>query len=269
MRNAFALAAVSFLICKLSFAALSWFVDEKRTAFDRKQPRPSHHHFLHKLVQRLRDSLFSRPSGLCLLMGTSLIYHILCFLPALELLALLESMLFEIPYDAGDGLWRFLYLDPHHRLWPWSVYASVALCGVGCDVASGFVSWTLLKAAARSGFFSGLPGFLILGGLVALALGGGGGYCLATVVSVSLPRAVDYRDLVLLIPQVISVGFPTLAYGGTGFALLAIGRLPLGFRTWLFSRPGHCPHQPPLARLGTALGTISALLVGVLSVIVS
>ena len=269
MRDALALAAVASMICKLVFTALSWFVDEKRTAFDWKQPQPSHRHLLHNFVQRLRDSLVSRPSGLCLLMGTSLVYHVLCFLPALELLALLESILFEIPYDAGDGLWQFLYLDPHDRLWPWSVYAFVAVCGVGCDVVSGFVSWTLLKAADRTRFFSGSLGFLILNGLFVLVLGGGCGYFLLAVVSLSLPRAIEYRDIVLLIPQLISIGIPTLAYGGIGFALLAIPRLPLRFRVWLFSRPGQRPNQPLLPGLGTALGTITALLIGVLTVIVS
>ncbi len=265
MRNALALGGVSFLICKLSFAVLSWFVDEKKTAFDWQQPELSH--FLHHCVQRLRESFFSRPFGLSMLLGGSLIYHLLCFLPGLELLALLESVVFEIPYRAGDGLWQFLYLDPHSRLWPWSVYAGIALGGVGYDIVSGFVSWTLLKAADRAR--SGLLGFLILNGLFFVVVGGGYGYGVLTVVSISLPRALDYRDIVLVTPQVISVSIPILASGGIGFALLAIRWLPLGVRAWLFSRPSSRRNEPRLPLLGTGLGTIVALLVGIVTLMMA
>ena len=119
MRNALALALLSFVICKLSFFSLGWLVAEKTAAFDWK--RIQHSHLLHAGVQRLRDMPW--PSGLYLLIAISLVYHILCFFPALELLALLESLVFELPYQAGDGVWQFVYLDPRERLWPWGVYA--------------------------------------------------------------------------------------------------------------------------------------------------
>ena len=94
---------------------------------------------------------------------------------------------------------------------------------------------------------------------------GGSVLFLFIVLSLSLPRAIDYHDVVLLIPQAMSVGIPTLAYCGTGFAILALRRVPTRFRARLSSRSGH---RPLLARLGTALGTLSALLVGLLSFMV-
>ena len=264
MRNAFALALVSFGLCKLSFFSLGWLVAEKTAPFDWKRIQHSHPQLLHNCVQRLRDMPW--PSGLCLLIATSLVYHGVCFFPALELLALLESLVFELPYQAGDGVWQFVYLDPRERLWPWGAYALVALCGVGCDGVAGFVGWRLLKAADRSQFFSGLPGFLIANVLFVLVLCGGSGLFLFIVLSLSLPRAIDYQDVVLLIPQAMSVGIPTLAYCGTGFVILALRRVPTGFRARLLSRSGD---RPLLPSLGTALGTLGALLVGLLSFMVS
>lgn len=264
MKNALALALLSFVLCKLSFFSLSWLVAEKTTTFDWKRIQRSHPQLLHDGVQRLRDMPW--PSGLYLLIAASLLYHIVCFFPSLELLALLESFVFELPYQAGDGVWQFVYLDPHDRLWPWGVYALIAVCGVGCDGLSGFVGWSLLKAADRSRFFSGLPGFLIANVLFVLVLCGGSVLFLFIVLSLSLPRAIDYQDVVLLIPQAMSVGIPTLVYCGTGFATLALRRVPTGFRARFSSRSGD---RPLLPSLGTALGTLSALLVGLLSFMVS
>ena len=264
MRNALALALLSFVICKLSFFSLGWLVAEKTTTFDWKRIQHSHPQLLHNGVQRLRDMPW--PSGLYLLIATSLVYHILCLLPSLELLALLESLVFEVPYQAGDGVWQFVYLDPRERLWPWGVYALIAVCGIGCDGVSGFVGWRLLRAADRSQFFSGLPGFLIANVLFVLVLCGGSALFLFIVLSLSLPRAIDYQDVVLLIPQAMSVGIPTLAYCGTGFAILALRRVPTRFRVRLSSRSGH---RPLLPSLGTALGTLSALLIGLVSFMVS
>ena len=99
-----------------------------------------------------------------------------------------------------------------------------------------------------------------------LVLCGGSALFLFIVLSLSLPRAIDYQDVVLLIPQAMSVNVPTLAYCGAGFAILALRRVPTGFRVRLSSRSGH---QPLLPSLGTALGTFSALLVGLLSFMVS
>ena len=144
MRNALALALLSFVICKLSFFSLGWLVAEKTTTFDWKRIQHSHPQLLHNCVQRLRDI---PPSGLYVLGATSLLYHTVCFVPSLELLALLESLVFEVPYQAGDGVWQFVYLDPRERLWPWGVYALIALCGIGCDGVAGFVGWRLLRAA--------------------------------------------------------------------------------------------------------------------------
>ena len=264
MRNALAFAVLSFVLCKLSFFSLSWLVAEKTTAFDWKCIQHPHPQLLHNGVQRLRDMPW--PAGLCLLIATSLVYHTVCFFPALELLALLESLVFELPYQAGDGVWQFVYLDPHDRLWPWGVYALIAVCGIGCDGLSGFVGWSLLKAADRSRFFSGLPGFLIANVVFVLVLCGGSALFLFIVVSLSLPRAINYQDVVLLVPHAMSVGIPTLAYCGAGFAILALRRVPTGFRVRLSSRSGH---RPLLPNLGTALGTLSALLVGLLSFMVS
>ena len=259
-----ALALLSFVLCKLSFFSLSWLVAEKTAAFDWKRIQRSHPQLLHDGVQRLRDMPW--PSGLYLLIAASLVYHIVCFVPSLELLALLESLVFELPYQAGDGVWRFVYLDPRSRLWPWGVYALIALCGVGCDGLSGFVGWRLLKAADRSRFFSGLPGFLIANVLFVLVVCGGSVLFLFIVLSLSLPRAIDYQDVVLLIHQAMSVGLPTLAYCGAGFAILALRRVPAGLGVRLLSRSDH---RPLLPSLGTALGTLSALLVGLLSFMVS
>ncbi len=263
MRNALTLALTSFVLCRLSFSGLSWLVAEKTTTFDWKRIQYSHPQLLHDGIQRLRDI---HPSGLYVLGAASLLYHTGCFVPSLELLALLESLVFEVPYQAGDGVWQFVYLDPRGRLWPWSVYALIALCGIGCDGVSGFVGWRLLRAADRSQFFSGLAGFLIANVLFALVLCGGSGLFLFIVLSLSLPRAIDYQDVVLLIPQAMSVGIPTLAYCGTGFAILALRRVPTGLRVRLSSRSGD---RPLLPSLGTALGTLSALLVGLLSFMVS
>ena len=263
MRNTLALAFLSLVLCKLGFFSLSWLVAEKTTTFDWKRIQRSHPQLLHDGVQRLRNI---RPPSLYVLGATSLVYHTVCFFPSLELLALLESLAFEVPYQAGDGVWQFVYLDPRERLWPWGVYALIALCGVGCDGVSGFVGWSLLKAADRSRFFSSLPGFLIANVLFALVLWGGSALFLFIVLSLSLPRAIDYQDVVLLIPQAVSVGMPTLAYCGTGFTILALRRVPAGLRVRLSSRSGH---QPLLPSLGTALGTLSALLVGLLSFMVS
>ena len=264
MKNALAFALLSFVLCKLSFFSLSWLVAEKTTAFDWKRIQHPHPQLVHDGVQRLRDMPW--PSGLYLLIAASLVYHILCFFPSLELLALLESLAFEVPYQAGDGVWQFVYLDPRSRLWPWGVYTLIALCGVGCDGLSGFGGWRLLKAADRSQFFSGLPGFLIVNVLFVLVLCGGSVLFLFIVLSLSLPRAIDYQDVVLLVPQAMSVGMPTLAYCGTGFAILALRRVPAGFHARLLSWSGH---QPLLPSLGTALGALSALLVGLLSFMVS
>lgn len=264
MRNALALALLSFVICKLSFFSLGWLVAEKTAAFDWKRIQHSHLQLLHVGVQRLRDMPW--PAGLYLLIAISLVYHILCFFPALELLALLESLVFELPYQAGDGVWQFVYLDPRERLWPWGVYALIALCGVGCDGVAGFVGWRLLRAADRSPFFSGLPGFLIANVLFVPVVCGGSAFFLFIVLSLSLPRAIDYQDVMLLIPQAMSVSVPTLAYCSTGFAILALRRLPTGFYARLSSRSGD---RPLLPSLGTALGTLSALLVGLLSFMVS
>lgn len=264
MRNALALALLSFVLCQLSFFGLSWLVAEKTTAFDWKRIQRSHPQLLHDGVQRLRDMPW--PSGLYLLIAASLVYHSVCFVPSLELLALLESLVFEVPYQAGDGVWQFVYLDPRSRLWPWGVYALVAVCGVGCDGVSGFVGWRLLKAVERSRFFSGLPGFLIANVVFVLVVCGGSALFLFIVVSLSLSRAIDYQDVVLLIPQAMSVGIPTLAYCGTGFAILTLRRVPAGLRIRLSSRSGD---RPLLPRLGTTLGALSALLVGLLSFMVS
>ncbi len=264
MRNALALALTSFVLCKLSFFSLSWLVAEKTTAFDWKRIQHPHPQLLHDGVRCLRD--IPRPAGLYLLIATSLLYHVLCFFPSLELLALLESLVFELPYQAGDGVWQFVYLDPRERLWPWGVCALIVVGGVGCDGLSGFVGWRLIKAADRSQFFSGLPGFLIANVVFVLVVCGGSVLFLFTVLSLSLPRAIDYQDVVLLVPQAMSVGIPTLAYCGTGFAILALRRVPTGFRVRLSSRSGH---RPLLPSLGTALGTLSALLVGLLSFMVS
>ena len=264
MRNALALAFLSFIVCKLGFFSLSWLVAEKTTAFDWKRIQRSHPQLLRDGVQRLRDMPW--PSGLYLLITASLVYHTVCFVPSLELLALLESLVFEVPYQAGDGVWQFVYLDPRSRLWPWGVYALIALCGVGCDGLSGFVSWRLLKAADRSRFLSGLPGFLIANVVFVLVVCGGSVLFLFIVLSLSLPRAIDYQDVVLLVPQAMSVGMPTLAYCATGFAILALRRVPAGLRVRLSSRSGD---RPLLPSLGTALGTLSALLVGLLSFMVS
>ena len=264
MRNALALALLSFVICKLSFFSLGWLVAEKTAPFDWKRIQHSHPQLLHDCVQRLRDT--PRPSALCLLIALSLVYHSLCLLPSLELLALLESLVFELPYQAGDGVWQFVYLDPRERLWPWGVYALIAVCGIGCDGVSGFVGWRLLRAADRSQFFSDLAGFLIANVLFVLVLCGGSAFFLFIVLSLSLPRAIAYRDVVLLIPQAMSVGIPTLAYCGTGFAILALRRVPSGLRVRLLSRSGD---RPLLPRLGTVLGTLSAVLVGLLSFMVS
>ncbi len=264
MKNALALALTSFVLCKLSFFSLSWLVAEKTTAFDWKRIQHPHPQLLHDGVQRLRDMPW--PSGLCLLIATSLVYHVLCFLPSLELLALLESLVFELPYQAGDGVWQFVYLDPHDRLWPWGVCALIAVCGIGCDGLSGFIGWRLLKAADRSRFFSGLPGFLIANVVFVLVLCGGSALFLFIVVSLSLSRAIDYQDVVLLVPHAMSVGIPTLAYCGTGFAILTLRRVPPRLRARLSSRSGH---RPLLPSLGTALGTLSALIVSLLSLMVS
>ena len=73
MRNALALALLSFVICKLSFFSLGWLVAEKTAPFDWKRIQHSHPQLLHDGIQRLRDI---QPSGLYVLGATSLLYHV-------------------------------------------------------------------------------------------------------------------------------------------------------------------------------------------------
>ena len=160
MKDAFALAVLSFIICKLSFSLLSWFVDEKKTPFHWQQTQQSYHHLLHRFVQRIKESFFSQPSALFPLVGASLLYHLLSFFLAIELLAFLESIFFQIPYEAGDGLWQFIYLDPHDRLWPWWLYVLASVCGVGFDVLSAWLTLALLKKADHAKYPTSLARLL-------------------------------------------------------------------------------------------------------------
>jgi hypothetical protein len=269
IKDAVALALLSFIFCKLIFAMLSWFVDEKKAPFHWKQTQQSFQHVLHLFVQRVKENFLSRPSALLALICASLLYHLFSFFPAIELLAFLESVLFEIPYDAGDGLWQFLYLDPHDRLWPWWLYVIVSVCGVGCDVLSARVTWTVLKKADFAKSLARMFSFLFVDGLLLLILLAGAVFFLFTVVSAILPREIDYTDIVLILTQVISVSVPTLSYCSIGFAILIIRWLPYRLRTWFFtpSRKQASANQPILPRLGTAAGTLSAILVAGLRII--
>ena len=268
-KDAFALAVLAFIVCKLTFAVLSWFVDEKKEPFHWKQTQQPYQRLLHRFVQRIKESFFFHSSALLTLIGAGLLCHILSFFPAIELLAFLESILFEIPYDAGDGLWQFIYLDPHHRLWPWSLYAITSVCGVGFDILSARVTWALLKKANRAKSLPRMFGFLLVDGLLLFGIFAGATLFLSTVVSAILSREIDYTDSVLILTQVISVSVPTLSYCSIGLAILAIRWLPHRFRTWLFTPFGKrtSVNQPILPRLGTAVGAMSAVLIAVLKIL--
>ena len=273
VKDVFALAVLSFIICKLAFGLLSWSVDEKKMPFHWKQTQQSYQHLLHRFVQRVKESLLesclSRPSALLPLIGVSLLYHTFSFFPALELLAFLESILFQIPYDAGDGLWQFIYLDPHDRLWPWGLYGIASVCGVGFDILSARVTWAVLKKADHARSLSRMFGLLLVDGLLLLGIVAGAVVFLLAVVSAILPRQIDYTDIVLILTQVISVSVPTLSYCSIGLAVLAIRWLPHRFRSWLLtpSRKQTAANQPILPRLGTAVGTLGALLVVTLKIL--
>lgn len=215
----------------------------------------------------------SRPAAFLPLIGASLLYHLLSFFPALEILALLESVLFQIPYHAGDGLWQFIYLDPHDRLWPWWLYVMASMCGVGFDMFSARVTWMLLKRADHSKYpisHARLFGFLLVDNVLLLCILAGATLFLSAVVSAILPRAIDYTDLVLILTQVISASVPTLSYWSIGLVIFIIRRLPYQFRIWLFTpskrRNIVSANQSVLPRLGTAVGILSAILVATLRI---
>ncbi len=281
MRDTFALAALIFFSCKLLFGLFSWFVSERKVAFKQQQIdracwqlrqgsfQSFLSHLLARIVQRIRESFLSENCTLWPLLYFSLFYHLLSFFLALELLALVESIIFEVPYDAGDGLWQFVYLDPHDRLWPWWLYPFAAVCGVGFDVLSAIVTWTLLQRANRASTLLRMLGFLLLDGLLLLVILAGAVLFLVSIVSAILPRNIDYTDIILIVTQVISVTAPTLACGSIGFVMLSVRWMPTGLRHRLFALLSKFAPEngPVLSRMGTVFGAIIAIIVAAVKIL--